>query len=262
MLGISFVLRWESSYVHVNMAKPNFWRIVYNVISQSDVILEILDARLIDETRNKEIEERVFDENKKLIHVINKIDLIDKNLIKEKLKELSNPVFVSSKERLGTTILKNKIMEVARRDNVVVGVVGYPNTGKSSVINAIAGSKKARTSPVSGFTKGIQKIKAGSRIILLDTPGVIPIDDNDVVKHALIGSKNAQNIKDADVVAIELIKALKGKVEKHYGVSVSDDYEQTLEKIALKMNRLKKGGLPDLDGISKTIIMDWQRGRI
>ena len=153
-------------------------------------------------------------------------------------------------------------MEVGRQENIVVGVVGYPNTGKSSVINAIAGRKKARTSPTSGFTRGIQKIKAGGRLILLDTPGVIPIDDQDAVRHALIGSKNPQNISDPDVVAIELIKAVKGKVEKHYGVETNNDPEIVLEKIAMKMNRLKKGGIPDVDAVSRTIIMDWQRGRI
>lgn len=244
------------------MAKQHYWGMVDDVINQSDVVLEVLDARLIDETRNNEIEERIEMADKKLIHVVNKIDLIDKDTIKERLKELSNPVFVSSKERLGTTILRHKILEIGGKDIIVVGVVGYPNTGKSSVINALAGSNKARASPTSGFTRGIQKVKAGHRIILLDTPGVIPIDDQDVVRHALIGSKNAQSIKEPDLVAMDLIKALKGRVEKHYGVKPNDDPELALENIAKKMNRLKKGGIPDIDNISKTIIMDWQRGRI
>ncbi len=246
----------------LNMAKQHYWGMVDDVIRQSDVVLEVLDARLIDETRNAEIEKRIEKSGKKLIHVVNKIDLIEKGSIKEKLRELSNPVFVSSKERLGTTILKTKIMEIGRKEIVTVGVVGYPNTGKSSVINALCGSNKARASPTSGFTRGIQKIKAGKRIILLDTPGVIPIDDQDVVRHALIGSKNAQSIKNPDLIAIELIRLLNGRVEKHYGAEPNSDPEISLERIAVKMNRLKKGGIPDIDSISRTIIMDWQRGRI
>jgi len=238
----------------------SYWNIVNKVIKESDVVLEVLDARLIDETRNKEIEEKIRDQGKKLIHVVNKIDLVDKKDIN--LKTLTNPIFISSKERLGTTILKNKILSVGGKKQIIVGVLGYPNTGKSSVINAVAGAKKARTSSTSGFTRGIQKIKASKRIILLDTPGVFPFEEKDVVKHALIGSKNAQDIKDPDLVAIELMKILKGKVEKHYKVEVSNDYERTLEKIALKMNRLRKGGVPDVESISRTIIMDWQRGKI
>ncbi len=244
------------------MAKQHFWNLVYSVIKQSDVILEVLDARLIDETRNDEIEKIIEQQNKKLIHVVNKIDLIDVDTIKSKLKELSNPVFISSKERLGTTILKRKILEIGRKEQIIVGVVGYPNTGKSSVINAIAGAKKARTSPTSGFTKGIQKIKASERIILLDTPGVIPIEDQDLIRHCLIGSKNPQQLKDPDLVAIYLIKRLKGNVEKHYGVEPSADPEETLEAIAKKMNRFQKGGIPDVMEMARTIIMDWQRGKL
>jgi ribosome biogenesis GTPase A len=244
------------------MANSHFWELVYRVIKEADVVLEVLDARLIDETRNEEIESIIKEFHKKLIHVVNKIDLADKETVEKQLKKLSNPVFVSSKQRLGTTILKRKILEVGRKDVITVGVVGYPNTGKSSVINAIAGSKKARTSPTSGFTRGVQKVKASERIILLDTPGVIPIEDQDIIRHCLIGSKNPQAVKEPDFIAVHLIKTLDGRIEKHYGVPRQDDAEATLESIAVKMNRLKKGGLPDIDGISRTIIMDWQRGNI
>jgi ribosome biogenesis GTPase A len=214
----------------------HFWEEVNEVIKRSDVILEILDARLIDETRNLEIEGKIQRWGKKLIHVVNKIDLVDRDSIKDKLKQLSNPVFVSSKDRLGTTILKNKILSVGRQEQVVVGVVGYPNTGKSSVINSLAGSKKARTSSTSGFTRGIQKVKASDRIMLLDSPGVFPFEEKDIVKHTLVGAKNFQEIKDPDSVAIELIKILKGRIERHYGVELLEDYDQTLENIAMKIH--------------------------
>ncbi len=259
-LTLSSIVR-PGSY-NSTMANKHFWNLVYSVIDQSDVVLEVLDARLINETRNRRIEEIIKRDNKKLIHVINKVDMINIKDLKPKLKELTNPVFVSSKQRLGTTILKKKIMSVGQKDEIVVGVVGYPNTGKSSVINAIAGHKKARTSPTSGFTRGIQKVKASDRIMLLDTPGVIPVEDQDVIRHCLIGSKNPQAVKEPDLVAIYLITELKGKVEACYGVEPTDNPEETLANIAKKINRWKKHGLPDIDGVSRTIIMDWQRGKI
>ena len=169
------------------MVKSRFWNIVNEVIYNSDVVLEVLDARLIDDTRNVDIENKIKQLNKKLIHVVNKIDLVDIETIKEKLKELTNPVFISSIQRLGTTILKRKILQIGKKDKIVVGVVGYPNTGKSSVINILCGRKKARTSSTSGTTRGIQKIRSSDRLMFLDTPGVIPFEDKDVVKHALIG---------------------------------------------------------------------------
>ncbi|HME87103.1 MAG TPA: GTPase [Candidatus Nanoarchaeia archaeon] len=242
------------------MANLQFWKMVDKVIEQADVVLEVLDARLIDETRNTRIEEKIQQMGKKLIHVINKIDLGDKDKIEKKLKGLHNPVFVSSKERLGTTILKKRIMEVGSKDKILVGVVGYPNVGKSSVINALAGSNKARTSPQSGHTRGIQKVKASGRIMLLDTPGVIPFEDNDLLKHVLIASKNPQMIKEPDLIAMKILEMLDGRAEKHYGVERNDDLEETLKAIALKKNKLLKGGIPNVDIISRIIITEWQRG--
>jgi len=244
------------------MVKSKFWNIVNEVIYNSDVVLEVLDARLIDDTRNVDIENEIKQLNKKLIHVVNKIDLVDIETIKEKLKELTNPVFISSIQRLGTTILKQKILQIGKKDKIVVGVVGYPNTGKSSVINILSGRKKARTSSTSGTTRGIQKIRSSGRLMFLDTPGVIPFEENDVVKHALIGSINVQSLKEPDLIAMHLIEKLNGKVEQHYKVERGSNSEETLERIALKINRLKKGGIPDIMSTAKTIIMDWQRGRI
>lgn len=244
------------------MIKSKFWNIVNEVITNSDVVLEILDARLIDDTRNVDIENKIKELNKKLIHVVNKIDLVDIRTIKEKLKELTNPVFISSIKRLGTTILKQKILQIGRKDRIVVGVVGYPNTGKSSVINILSGRKKAKTSSVSGTTKGIQKIRSSARLIFLDTPGVIPFEDKDIVKLTLIGSINVQSLKEPDLIARHLIEKLNGRVEQHYNVEMGSDSEKTLERIALKINRLKKGGIPDIMQTAKIILMDWQRGKI
>lgn len=237
-----------------------YWRIVNEVIRRSDVVLEVLDARMIDETRNKKIEEKIKEENKKLIHVVNKMDLVDPKDKEGNVKGLSHPVFISATKRLGTTILKNRIMEVGGKDRIMVGVVGYPNTGKSSVINSLAGRHKARTSSEAGFTKGIQHVKASDRVYLLDTPGVFPVED--ISKLILIGAKNPQNLKEPDLVAMELIRSLKGRIEEHYGVPVSEDLEETLEAIARKMNKLKKGGIPDIIEASKIIIRDWQRGKM
>lgn len=244
------------------MIKSKFWNIVNEVITNSDVVLEILDARFIDDTRNVNIENKIKRLNKKLIHVVNKIDLVDIRTIKEKLKELTNPVFISSTQRLGTTILKQKIMQIGKKERIVVGVVGYPNTGKSSVINSLSRRKKAKTSSTSGTTRGIQKIRASDRLMFLDTPGVIPFKDKDIVKQALIGSINVQSLKEPDLIAMHLIEKLNGKVEQHYNVERGSDSEETLERIALKINRLKKGGIPDIISTAKIIIMDWQRGRI
>jgi ribosome biogenesis GTPase A len=240
----------------------NFWKIVNKVIAESDVILEVLDARLVDETRNIEIENKIKKKNKKIIYVINKCDLVDKELMDKRKKELDHCIFVSALEHLGTTMLKKKILHLGQKDKIIVGVLGYPNTGKSSIINALSGSSKARTSSVSGYTVGIQKIKASNRIYLLDTPGVIPFEEDDNFKHAVIAAIDPSKINEPDMIAMQLLEYLDGTIERFYEIEVLEDYEETIENIAKKFNKLKKGGVPDVDQASRMIIKDWQSGKI
>ena len=91
----------------------SFWRIVKEVIEESDILLEILDARFIDETRNKELEQKILESKKALIFVINKCDLGNKAALEREKKKLKNAVFVAAKDHLCTLILYKKILAVA-----------------------------------------------------------------------------------------------------------------------------------------------------
>lgn len=248
----------------------NFWKLVNEVIERADILLIILDARLVDETRNIELEQKITAKGKPFILVLNKCDLTSKEYLDRKKKELikeelKNTVFISSLQHLGTTMLRDKIFTVAKKkkdQKITVGVVGYPNTGKSSVINALKGQKSAPASSQSGFTKAVQLVKADNRIYLIDTPGVIPFEEKDEIKHALMGAVDATKVKDPDVVAMKLIEILEGKVESHYGVEKQIDTELVLETIAQKLKKLKKGNELDLELTGRIIIQDWQRGKI
>ena len=243
------------------MAKM-FWSMVNEVIARSDIVLEVLDARMIEETRNPEVEKRIKKYGKQLIFVINKCDLVPESWLRKAKKDLHPVACVESKSRKGKTQLREKILRYTKDKQVKVGVVGYPNTGKSSVINMLKGKAAAGVSPKSGYTRGIQLVKADNRIMLLDSPGVFPFDKGDEVRLAIIGTKNPQELKDPESCAMELIVALNGKVEKNYGAKKGADEEETLENIALKLKKLKKKGMPDTETASRIIIKDWQSGKI
>ena len=239
----------------------SFWKHVNGVLRQADLIIEVLDSRMIEESRNYEIEEKIKRSGKQILYVINKCDLVDAQALTPWKKILNPCIFISSRYHLGTTLLKKKILEISKGEQVIVGVVGYPNVGKSSLINALAGRSKARTSPQSGFTKGMQKIKVDSRIELLDTPGVLPDKEKDMHKHMMIGAIDHGQIKDPETAALGLIQHEKEAVLRYYQIE-GDDPEEILEKIALKLKKVIKGGEPDIDSVSRLILKSWQLGKI
>jgi len=246
---------------------------VKDVISRADIVLEIIDARFPDETRNKEVERDIERAKKPFIFVLNKCDLVPKEILertKSRLSKIAPTVFVSCKDRFGTTMLLHKILEIAHiqgRDTLV-GVIGYPNTGKSTVINVLAGRHKAGTSPISGYTKGVQLVKAeGTHIMLIDTPGVIPLDENDQYLQGVLAMKDATNLKDPIGVAMKIIERCFTKnrtaLESFYKVSLEglDSYDALLV-IGKACNFLKKKGEVDETRAAVRLINDWQKGQL
>jgi len=151
---------------------------------------------------------------------------------------------------------------VKGKEKLIVGVLGYPNVGKSSVINALKGKGSAPVSPESGFTKGERLVKITKKIYLIDTPGVYPYLERDETKYALIAVVDYSKVKDPETAALKLIRLLQGKVEEYYGVESGKDEMETLENIALKLKRLKKGAVPDTEQTARIILRDWQFGNI
>ncbi|NPE30697.1 GTPase RsgA [Methanococcoides sp. SA1] len=245
---------------------------VKDVIKQADILLEVVDARFPDETRNLEVERDVKRSGKPLIIVLSKCDLVSKETLqkaKSRLSKIAPTVFVSSKERYGTTMLRHKILEIAdiQGRNILIGSLGYPNTGKSSVINGVAGKNKAGTSSISGHTKGVQIVKAGSRIVFIDTPGVIPFGDNDEYRQGLLGVKDSSHLSDPVGVAMKIVAHIcdnnKSVLEEFYNIEIKEnDPEKVLELIGLKGNCLKQKGEVDEMRIAIKIINDWQRGKM
>ncbi len=256
-----------------NQHRIEYPELVMKVISEAEVILEVLDARFWRETRNYEIEKEIRKKGKKIIYVLNKSDLVDrKKIVAEMISNKMLPyVFVSCKNRKGSSDLRKKIKIEAKRLNmkaVLIGLIGYPNTGKSSLINLLKGTRVARVSPESGYTKGIQRVKISEGIYLIDTPGVIPSyenankEDKDLFKHAQINVRVWDKIREPEMVINSLIEKYKGIIEKFYSVDSEGDSEILLEKLGRKKGFLLKGNEVDKDRTARQILRDFQEGKI
>ncbi len=146
-------------------------------------------------------------------------------------------------------------------------MIGYPNTGKSSLINLLIGKASAKTGSEAGFTKGIQKLKLAEGIHLLDSPGVIPtesysmVDEKKIAQHVKIGGRSHNQVKDPEFALNEIVKTNKKDLEKFYKIKF-DDVEDLIEEIGNKKGLLKKGGEVHEDRVARAILKDWQLGII
>ena len=247
--------------------KQKYWRIVEDILKKSDLILNILDARFYQETRNPIIEKRLRKYRKKFIFILNKSDLILNKDLNRAVNELRKKFYVipiSCKERHGKLRLIGLITKLVRRRPMTIGIVGYPNTGKSSVINYLSGKSAARTSSVAGFTRGLQWINLSKSIKLIDTPGVIPLQEKSETNLAMKDTLTA--IQDPESVALKIIESIlkknKKSLEERYSINAKTVPEEVLQQIAEAKHKLKKQGILDLESAARMIINDWQKGKL
>ncbi len=272
----SFSSRRTGHLENLRKQRPKYPFLAEKIIQMSDIILEVMDARFIKETRNPELEKLIKEQNKKIIYVFNKADLLNK-INREEVESLSPKVFVSSIKRKGVTDLRNKIKIVSSKiknpvdkmlNKITVGIIGYPNTGKSSVINALSGKPAAGIGADAGFTKSIQKINLTSKILLLDSPGVISKKEYStsnifaMARNAKIGARSYSQVKDPEIAVTDLMKEFFPIIENFYNISAKGDSEVLIEKLGRKKGFLTRGNKVDEDKTARLILKDWQEGKI
>ena len=245
-----------------------FWFVAKQVIKEADVVVVVFDARFPELSENDEIRQQIEQKGKRSVMVLNKSDLISEGG-KSRLKErYPDAFFVSSKLDRGVDKLRDHLFLLAKEEgklNLKVGIVGYPNVGKSMLINALASRRRANVSSVAGTTKGIQFIKVGT-LKILDSPGVITLEDKER-KLGFIGAKNAEDLKNPERIACDIIRYVKERnpalIKELYGVECdkNDVYEIFLDIAKTKGWIFKKGEV-DETRAALNIIRDWQKGKL
>ncbi|XP_014022234.2 nucleolar GTP-binding protein 2 [Salmo salar] len=250
------------------------WGELYKVIDSSDVIIQVLDARDPMGTRSQSIETYMRKEKpwKHLIFVLNKCDLIPTWVTKRWVAVLSAEYpTLAFHASLTNSFGKGSLIQLLRqfgklhtdKKQISVGFIGYPNVGKSSVINTLRSKKVCNVAPLAGETKVWQYITLMRRIFLIDCPGVVyPSEDSesDIVLKGVVQVEKIRNPEEHIPAVLE--RAKPEYIQKTYRIPTWSSPEDFLEKLAMRMGKLLKGGEPDLPCVSKMVLNDWQRGRI
>nr|XP_015193702.1 PREDICTED: guanine nucleotide-binding protein-like 3-like protein isoform X1 [Lepisosteus oculatus] len=287
---------------HANFENENsrkaYYREFKKVIDAADVILEVLDARDPLGCRCPQVEQAVVQSgtNKKIVLVLNKIDLVSKDIVEKWIKYLRNefptvafksstqqqsrnlkrsrvPVAQATAELLSSSacvgadclmkLLGNYCRNLDIKTAITVGVVGFPNVGKSSLINSLKRARACSVGATPGVTRCLQEVHLDKHIKLLDCPGIVMATSLTDAAMVLRNCVKIEQLVDpvAPVEAI-LRRCSKQQIMQHYGIP---DFRSTLEFLALlarRQGKLRKGGLPDHDKAAKSILLDWTGGRI
>mmetsp|Transcript_9684 Transcript_9684/g.17625 ORF Transcript_9684/g.17625 Transcript_9684/m.17625 type:complete len:622 (+) Transcript_9684:60-1925(+) len=253
------------------------WAEFFKVVDCSDVVLHIIDARNVPGTRCTMIENHVAKNasHKHLVFVLNKIDLVPNWVAKRWIGELSKvrptiAFHASLTHAFGKGALISLLRQFGKlhqdKKQISVGVIGYPNVGKSSVINTLISKKSCKVAPIPGETKIWQYITLFKRISLIDCPGVV-VDtagdtETDSVLKGVVRAERLENPEDFIDAICDAVR--REHIAAQYGIA-KDSWENStelLEAIAKRSGRLLKGGEPCLRSAAIMLINDFQRGRL
>ncbi|PYH92176.1 hypothetical protein BO71DRAFT_384033 [Aspergillus ellipticus CBS 707.79] len=292
-----------------------FDKVFKQVVDNADVVLYVLDARDPEGTRSKEVEREIMAADggsKRLILILNKIDLVPPPVLKAWLVHLRRyfptlPLKASngsgnahSFDHKQLTVkgtsetlfraLKSYAHTKQMKRSIKVGIIGYPNVGKSSVINSLTArlnkgvSNACPTGAEAGVTTSLREVKLDSKLKLIDSPGIVFPNAGDKSgkkkkkqeEHARLVLLNAippKQIEDPVPAVSLLVKRLStsedliNKMLKVYNIPAlmstgGDPTHDFLVHVARKRGRLGKGGVPNLEAAAMTVINDWRDGRI
>uniref|UniRef100_A0A7S0DNX9 Nucleolar GTP-binding protein 2 n=1 Tax=Amorphochlora amoebiformis TaxID=1561963 RepID=A0A7S0DNX9_9EUKA len=251
------------------------WKELYKVLDSSDVVVQVLDARDPMGTRSKKLERELKTKEKRhkhLVFVLNKCDLVPTwctrrwvRLLSQEYPTLAFHASITNPFGKGALIQLLRQFATLHQDKqqISVGFVGYPNVGKSSIVNTLRKKKVCNVAPIPGETKVWQYITLFRRVFLIDCPGVVPPSGDNHLQCVLKGVVQVEKIEDPSQYIIGVLESVKREyLERHYEVIGWNGPEEFLTMLARKTGKLKKGGEPDFNNTARKVLQDFQRGRL
>lgn len=294
-------------------------RSLRKVLSLSDVLIEVLDARDPLGTRSIQLEKEATQQGKKVLLVLNKVDLVPKENAEAWLRYLrrswptlpfkcstqsqrsnlsSGRVGKEAGEAKGAAasstqpilqLLKNYARYPTASDpsnpttggttvkslaSLTVGVVGFPNVGKSSLINTLKRSRACGVAPTPGYTKDVQEVAIEKGLKVLDCPGVVlstASEGADAAERILRNAVKVEQVHDPIAPVGAIVRRCRAEhLMMLYGIPAfafegQDGDVRTREflvQVARSRGRVKKGGVPDLISAARGVLRDWNVGKV
>ena len=258
-------------------------RMIQSSLSLVDGVVEVLDARIPFSSRNPEMDKLVKDKPRMLL--LNKSDMAD---------DSSTEKWIDYYKSKGFTVLKpdcksgnglkgflpavkgNMLKQLIekRRGKGIEGapirlmIVGIPNVGKSSFINRMAKSKKAKVEDRPGVTRNKQWIKFGGNVELLDMPGVLwpKFEDQGVARKLAFTGAVKDDILDIEALAAFLLENLSVNypeaVSERYKIDKSGDGFELLSELGRKRGMLVSGGEVNTERAAITLLDEFRSGKL
>lgn len=251
------------------------WGELYKVLDCSDVVVQVLDARDPAGTRSGHVEKylREHARHKHLVFVLNKCDLVPTWVTRRWVAALSTEYptlafHASLTHPFGKGALIALLRQFGKlhadKKSISVGFIGYPNVGKSSIINSLRGKKVCTVAPIPGETKVWQYVNLMKKVSLIDCPGIVYPNPSDTESDIVLkGVVRAEKLEAPEDVLPEILRRVRPEhMAATYGIARWTDATDFLTQLASRNGRLLKGGEADVSVTARSIVFDWQRGKL
>lgn len=279
-----------------------FYKDLIQIIEAADILLEVVDARDPERSRSRELECKVQSYGKRLVVVMNKIDLVPANValawqehialsfpcvlfrcntqtqrthlaaatvFKKSLETSVGQEILETNKAVGADALMQLVKNYMRSEGtdvktaVTIGVVGYPNVGKSSVINSLKRSKVVGVSSTPGFTRNLQEVELESLVKIIDCPGIVFEASDGTPENVLRNIVKIENLEDSMTPVQAVLEKVPGDVlQKLYDIPGFSTVQTFLAHVARRRGKMKKKGIPDLEASGRIVLHDWVEGAI